>query len=72
MTDNRNPDDIHYDDSLIRMLGIDREKLPEIVACTAGSDRGTCPRGGQRCDIHAVDLGRTRPRGGPHPARGTL
>jgi xylulokinase len=34
VTDNRNPDDIHYDDSLIRSLGIDREKLPEIVECT--------------------------------------
>lgn len=34
VTDNRNPDDIHYDDSLIRTLGIDREKLPEVVACT--------------------------------------
>lgn len=34
VTDNRNPDEIHYDDSLIRTLGIDKEKLPEIVACT--------------------------------------
>lgn len=34
VTDNRNPDDIHYDDSLIRSLGIDREKLPDVVACT--------------------------------------
>ena len=34
VTDNRNPDDIRYDDSLIRTLGIDREKLPEVVACT--------------------------------------
>ena len=34
VTDNRNPDDIRYDDSLIRTLGIDREKLPEIVPCT--------------------------------------
>jgi xylulokinase len=34
VTDNRNPDEIHYDDSLIRSLGIDREKLPEIVECT--------------------------------------
>ena len=34
VTDNRNPDDVHYDDSLIRILGIDREKLPEVVACT--------------------------------------
>ena len=34
VTDNRNPNEIHYDNSLIRTLGIDREKLPEIVACT--------------------------------------
>jgi xylulokinase len=34
VTDNRDPDDIHYDDSLIRTLGIDRAKLPEIVPCT--------------------------------------
>jgi len=34
VTDNRKPDDIRYDDSLIHTLGIDREKLPAIVACT--------------------------------------
>ena len=34
VTDNRDPDDIHYNDSLIRSLGIDLEKLPDIVACT--------------------------------------
>jgi xylulokinase len=34
VTDNRNPDNIRYDDSLIRILGIDREKLPDIVPCT--------------------------------------
>src|SRR5215207_6984568 len=34
VTDNRNPDRIHYNDSLIRSLGIDRDKLPDIVACT--------------------------------------
>lgn len=34
VTDNRNPDSIHYDDSLIRMLGIDRAKLPELVTCS--------------------------------------
>ena len=34
VTDNRNPDDVRYDDSLIQILGIDREKLPAIVACT--------------------------------------
>ncbi len=35
MTDNRDPDDIHYDDGLIKTLGVDKEKLPEIVPCTA-------------------------------------
>ena len=34
VTDNRNPDNIQYDDRLIRMLGVDAEKLPEIVACS--------------------------------------
>ena len=34
VTDNRDPDNIRYDDSLIRMLDIDREKLPDIVSCT--------------------------------------
>jgi xylulokinase len=34
VTDNRNPDDIRYDDSLIQTLGLDRAKLPEIVSCT--------------------------------------
>ena len=34
VTDNRNPDNIHYDASLIRSLGIDRDKLPDVVACT--------------------------------------
>ncbi|MBP6177287.1 MAG: FGGY-family carbohydrate kinase [Anaerolineales bacterium] len=34
VTDNRNPDDIHYNDSLIHSLGVDREKLPDVVACT--------------------------------------
>src|SRR5512133_916683 len=33
VTDNRHPNEIHYDDSLIRSLGIDWDKLPEIVAC---------------------------------------
>lgn len=35
VTDNRNPDDIHYDSGLVRGSGIDAEKLPEIVPCTA-------------------------------------
>ena len=35
VTDNRDPANIHYDERLIKILGIDKEKLPEIVACTA-------------------------------------
>lgn len=35
VTDNRDPDHIHYDDVLIRTLGIDKEKLPDIVPCSA-------------------------------------
>jgi xylulokinase len=34
ITDNRNPDDIHYDPALVKGCGIDAEKLPEVVACT--------------------------------------
>jgi len=34
VTDNRNPANIQYHDGLIRMLGIDRDKLPEILDCT--------------------------------------
>jgi len=34
VTDNRDAKNIKYDDSLIRTLGIEREKLPEIVPCT--------------------------------------
>lgn len=32
-TDNRDPSNIHYHDGLINILGIDREKLPEIIDC---------------------------------------
>ncbi len=31
LTDNRQLDAVHYDDSLIEMAGIDRDKLPELV-----------------------------------------
>ena len=34
VTDNRHPDDIHYDSGLIRLSGIDAQKFPEIVPCT--------------------------------------
>lgn len=33
VTDNREPGAVQYQDSLVAMLGIDRDKLPEIVAC---------------------------------------
>lgn len=34
VTDNRDPHKIEYNDALIKSLGVDREKLPEIVACS--------------------------------------
>ncbi len=34
LTDNRRPNDIHYDDGLVSMLGIDPAKLPEVVPCS--------------------------------------
>ncbi|WP_316189899.1 FGGY-family carbohydrate kinase [Bradyrhizobium sp. SZCCHNS1054] len=34
VTDNRQIDDIRYDDRLIRALGIDRAKFPDLVRCT--------------------------------------
>lgn len=35
VTDNRNPDAIHYDSDLLKDSGIDSDKFPDIVACTA-------------------------------------
>lgn len=35
VTDNRNPDDIRYAARLVRDSGIDADKFPEIVPCTA-------------------------------------
>ena len=34
VTDNRDPDAVHYSSGLISMLGIDPAKLPKIVACS--------------------------------------
>lgn len=34
VTDNRDPDAVHYNARLISMLGLDPSKLPEIVACS--------------------------------------
>ncbi|WP_288427478.1 FGGY-family carbohydrate kinase [uncultured Agrobacterium sp.] len=34
VTDNRRPDDIRYDEGLIAMSGIDRDKFPDLVRCT--------------------------------------
>jgi xylulokinase len=34
VTDNRDPDAIHYDVGLVRGCGIERDKLPDIAACT--------------------------------------
>ena len=35
VTDNRDLDHIAYDENLIRMLGLDREKFPDIVPCSS-------------------------------------
>lgn len=35
ITDNRSPDAVHYHPALVRDCGIEAEKLPEIVPCTA-------------------------------------
>ncbi len=35
VTDNRDPDAIRYDAGLVRACGVDGDKLPEIVPCTA-------------------------------------
>ena len=35
VTDNRDPDNIHYDPGLVRSSGVDGDKFPEIVPCTA-------------------------------------
>ena len=35
VTDNRSPDDIHYHRTLLEKSGIDPDKFPEIVPCTA-------------------------------------
>jgi xylulokinase len=35
VTDNRDPQNIRYDSKLLAQLGIDREKLPEIVPCAS-------------------------------------
>lgn len=35
VTDNRDPNAIHYDPGLVRHSGIDRDKFPDIVPCTS-------------------------------------
>jgi xylulokinase len=35
VTDNRQPDNIHYHPELVHRCGVDADKLPEIVPCTA-------------------------------------
>jgi xylulokinase len=49
VTDNRDPDHVHYDDTLIRYSGIDADKFPEVVPCTAVL--------GQLCPAAAEALG---------------
>ena len=34
VTDNRDPDHVRYRDDLVRLSGVDRDKLPDIVRCT--------------------------------------
>jgi xylulokinase len=34
VTDNRDPDAVHYEDSLIQSLSLDRAKLPDVVSCS--------------------------------------
>lgn len=34
LTDNRRPNDIHYDGGLVSTLGVDPAKLPEVVPCS--------------------------------------
>jgi xylulokinase len=35
VTDNRDPNNIHYDSGLVQASGIDADKFPEVVPCTA-------------------------------------
>ena len=35
LTDNRNIEDIHYDDSLLALMGVERDRLPELKHATA-------------------------------------
>ncbi len=35
VTDNRNPNELRYNDGLISILGIDHEKLPDVVSCSS-------------------------------------
>ena len=49
VTDNRQVEHIHYDPALIRSLGIDRDKFPDVVPCTRVI-------GGLRREV-AADLG---------------
>jgi len=34
VTDNRDPDHVHYNDALVRCSGIEREKFPDVFPCT--------------------------------------
>jgi len=69
LTDNRDPSDIHYDDGLLRMAGVDRAKLPDLapvntvlgelkpeVASELGLMRGTRVVAGSG-DSHAATIG---------------
>jgi xylulokinase len=47
LTDNRNPDSIHYAPDLVHSCGVDSDKLPEIVPCSA-------VLGGLKADVAAA------------------
>ncbi len=49
VTDNRDPQNVHYDAELVRYSGIDADKLPPVVQCTAVL--------GTLCEAAARDLG---------------
>jgi xylulokinase len=34
LTDNRDPDRVHYDDRLLRLAGVDRSRLPDLIRAT--------------------------------------
>ena len=57
VTDNRDPDAVHYNDRLISTLGLDSAKLPEIVKCSeviGMLKKDIAESLGLRGDVHVV------------------